>query len=273
MIDTIICNKYQCNHIIGTGKFGVVYKGRHITKNETVAIKTESQTTPFKILRHEATVMNYLYYNGVRNIPVVYWFGQHLNFTCLVMSHYNCNIYDYITNNTHKLGSMMIKCLQVLESIHKHHVLHRDIKPQNFMVRDGDLFLIDFGLSTVFTDDDGKHVIKNDVDNIIGTPKFVSYHNHVGGNISRRDDLMSLGYMYLYLRDGCLPWDCDYIIPTASVLHPKNIELMNAKSWDTLSQSRSLDSGIRMFLKYCYELRYDATPNYSLMMELFRHVY
>jgi casein kinase 1 len=276
MSETVIGNKYILECIIGRGKFGVVYKGRHRDKGEKVAIKTETDSA-FKVLRHEATVLNYLFYNDVRNIPVVYWFGQHVNMTCLIMSYYTCNLCDYIANKGHmdkaKLGSIMIKCIHILESIHKYYVLHRDVKPQNFMVRDGDLYIIDFGLSTVFIDEDGKHVIKKDSDNILGTPRFISYFNHIGANISRRDDLISLGYMYLYLQNEGLPWDkhiqslYESELPFTSVNHPKNIELTSSKTWDCLS--KHTESGIYMFLKYCYELKFDDKPSYSLLMELF----
>jgi serine/threonine protein kinase len=280
MSDTIVGNRYILEDIIGAGKFGVVYKGRHRERErgEKVAIKTETGSA-FKILRHEATVLNYLFCNGVRNIPVVYWFGQHVNMTCLIMSYYTCNLYDYVVNkgamDKRKLGSIMIKCLHILESIHIHHVLHRDIKPQNFMVREGELYMIDFGLSTVFIDDDGKHVIKKDNDNILGTPRFISHFNHIGENISRRDDLMSLGYMYLYLQTENLPWD-EHIqnhyesdLPLTSVKHPRNMDLTSSKSWNNLSKYTNDFSGIHMFLKYCYELKFDDKPNYSLLMELF----
>ena len=275
MIGDILCNKYTVDSILGNGKFGVVYKGSHVTKGDIVAIKTEPMTNRFKVLRHEVTILNYLFYNGVRNIPTVYWFGQHTGYTCLAMSHYTCDLNDYIKKkgamDNNKLGSMMIKCLSILENIHKYHILHRDIKPHNFMIKDGDIYLIDFGLSTVFIDENGDHIIKQDLDHIIGTPKYVSYYNHCGENISRRDDLISLGYMYLYLQKGCLPWDaiqsCPSNLPQTSTAFPRNILFTNAKQWSDISVCS--DGSIAMYLKYCYELKYNDEPNYHILMELF----
>ena len=278
MQGTTLGRKYEIEDIIGQGRFGVVYKGKHVEKGDIVAIKTENVCASFHILRHEVTVLSYLASNNVRNIPLVYWFGPHIGSTCLVMSYYTCSLEDYFvrkgTMDQRKLGSMMIKCLHILESIHKHDVLHRDIKPGNFMVRDGDLFLIDFGLSTVLVDGDGVHVKKCNREHITGTPKYVSYFNHCGEFISRRDDMLSLGYMYLYLQYGELPWTNSNVVivsdlPVTSVLHPRNVELKLAKSWDTLSACSSIDHSIRMYLKYCYELKYDCIPNYTIVMELF----
>jgi serine/threonine protein kinase len=266
MISSVICNKYTVNALLGNGKFGVVYDG--ITKdNERVAIKVEQSESDYKNLKHEATVLNYLFYSGTRNIPKVYWFGQHLGFTCLVMSHFSCSLHDYIlrkgTLNPNKLGSMMIKCIDVIESIHRYHILHRDIKPQNFMIKDGDLYMIDFGLSTAFVDDKGEHIMKKDTDNVIGSPKYISYYNHCGEPMSRRDDLISLGYMYMFMQNGKLPWDS--IGSDTDINDPANVLRRNEKEFSNLN----VDGPIKMYLKYCYELKYNDEPNYHILQELF----
>ena len=272
MISSIICNKYTVNSVIGNGKFGVVYDGS--TKdNERVAIKVEKSDSVYKVLKHEVTVLNYLFYSGTKNIPKVYWFGQHLGHTCLVMSYFSCSLHDYIlrkgTLEPKKLASMMIKCIDVLESIHTHHILHRDIKPQNFMIRDGDLYMIDFGLSNVFMDDDGEHILKQDPNNVIGSPRYISYYNHCGEPMSRRDDLISLGYMYMFMQKGKLPWDSTGT--ETNINDPVNTFRRNEKSWNKLNES--LDGPIKMYLKYCYELKYNAEPNYHILMELFTSPY
>ena len=149
MISGIICNKYTLKSILGNGKFGIVYEGI-TTKQTHVAIKMEPSGSEYKLIKHEATVLNYLFYSGTKNIPRIYWFGQHQNHTCLVMTHFSCSLNDYIARKgkleQRKLSSMIIKCIGVLESIHKCRIVHRDIKPHNFMIKDGDLYLIDFGL-------------------------------------------------------------------------------------------------------------------------------
>ena len=101
----------------------------------------------------------------------------------------------------------MKKCLNVLKSIHQHGVLHRDIKPQNFMIKHDDIYLIDFGLSIFYIDENDRHIEKQDSENVVGTPKYISYFNHNGEPNSRRDDLLSLGYMILLLINGSLSWE------------------------------------------------------------------
>jgi serine/threonine protein kinase len=275
MISTIVGNKFVIDSILGCGNFGIVYDGLKLNSlKEHVAIKLEPIDNTYKVLRHEVTILNYLHYNGVKYIPRIYWFGQHLNYTCLVMTHFTCSLQDYIIRkgilNQIKLSSMIIKCIDLLSSVHKSRVLHRDIKPHNFMIKDGDLYLIDFGLSNVFIDDYGEHTEKRDIDSIVGSPKYVSYYNHCSEPMSRRDDLISLGYMYMFMQKGQLPWDNtrrESPISDISVLNPNNIFRMDKKSWIKIESI--LDGAIKMYMKYCYELKYNDEPNYHILMELF----
>jgi len=282
LLDSRICNKYDITKLLGNGKFGVVYEGNIIKTGETVAIKTEKTELKYKMLKHEVTILNYLFRNHCKLIPFIYWYGIHLNHTCIIMTYYSHSLQDYFNSkgivDTNKLGSIMIKCIHILESIHKYFVIHRDIKPQNFMIKDGELYLIDFGLATFYIDEDNKHISKFNNEYVIGTPKYISYYNHHGDPCSRRDDLISLGYMYLYLQTGNLPWD-NLQLPANTVneniiiynethvLHPKNQIRKQYKSWSHLSCG--LHSNIKNYLKYCYELNYDDVPLYDTMMNLF----
>jgi len=277
MINTQIGNKYNIDGLLGNGKFGVVYSGINLKNSEKVAIKTENANAKYKVLKHEVTVLNYLYGNGVRTIPSVYWYGVHLEYICIVMSYYSNSLQDYFDTkgpiHVNTLGSLMIKCIHILDNVHRYYVVHRDIKPQNFMIRDGELYIIDFGLSTYYVDGEGEHIEKSDKENIIGSPRYISFYNHCGKPLSRRDDLISLGYMYMFLSVGKLPWDAiaiankDTDAPSTSILHPMNVSRRSLKTWNNIKGI--VDGAILRYMKYCYGLKYDEEPDYQILMELF----
>jgi serine/threonine protein kinase len=280
----LINNKYIIESNIGKGQFGSVYKGFHKKTRELVAIKIEKMISPMKTLKNETTILNYLQNNGSRNIPEVHWYGVYANSTCLVMTLYNYSLYDYIKSNElsrQQIQKIILKSIDIIENIHSLFVLHRDIKPQNFMIKNSELFIIDFGFSTFYIDDNKNHLPMktNNIENsnIIGTPKYISVNIHNGITPSRRDDLISLGYIFMFLLNKQLPWD---IIPNIENNNYNEIHILNTKNQyiNQLKQLESIESfskindnlyqSLYYFLKYCYSLKYDEDPNYYSIKQL-----
>lgn len=285
--ENIIGKKYKIISKIGEGKFGIVYKGINIETNETVAIKTECLKTSYKLLKNETKILKYLYDSGSRSIPIVYWYGIKIDKTCLVFSHYSFSLHDYIENkgkiDIKLVSNIMKSCIEVLESIHKYYVLHRDIKPQNFMYHNGEIFLIDFGMATFYIDENGKHIENKKGNNeIIGSTRYASYNIHCGDTYSRRDDMISLGYMYLWMVLEYLPWDINVEIqpPNTNIIylenelfHRKNIFKKEKKSWDSLEkifiEKNMKNTNIYRYLDYCYRLDFDCSPIHELLENIF----
>jgi serine/threonine protein kinase len=176
---------YEYSEKIGQGAFGIVYKGKNIITGEKVVVKTEPYHVQFSSLKHESTIMNIMYGKSCRCIPPTYWYGIDpvLSLRVLVMPFYDESLDTFITERTQRsragslevMNNIMRSAISVLDHIHSRYVVHRDIKPQNFMINDGDLYIIDFGLSTIYIDENNEHVKKIDSEHIIGTPKYVSY--------------------------------------------------------------------------------------------------
>jgi hypothetical protein len=93
----------------------------------------------------------------------------------------------------------------------------------------------------------------NPTDGITGSPRFTSYYNHCGEPSSYRDDLISLGYVYMFQSCGSLLWDSG--------------EHIRLKSWESIRTH--LSGTILIYMKYCYELSHKDEPCYDLLMELF----
>ena len=88
--------------------------------------------------------------------------------------------------------------------MHEKNYMHRDIKPDNIMMGLGEhsntVYLIDFGLTRQVIDaKTGKHIPFVGMKNLIGTCRYVSVNSHKGFELSRRDDLITLGYVMINL--------------------------------------------------------------------------
>jgi len=96
--------------------------------------------------------------------------------------------------------------------LHKSLHLHRDIKPDNFLMGNLEehkrtVYIIDFGLAKRYIDKKTEQHIKlSDGKPMTGTARYASINAHLGLELSRRDDIEAIGYMLVYLLKGSLPW-------------------------------------------------------------------
>jgi casein kinase 1 len=282
-LNNCILNKYLIDKLIGNGHFGNIFKGRVIKTNEIIAIKIEKKE--LLTLKHEAIVLNYLYEKSVQNIPKIYWYGKHCNFNCLIIPYYNYCLFDYIllfseVVNNNFIINIMIKMITLLKTIHECHVIHRDIKPQNFMIdKYNNVILIDFGMAEFYIEEKERETKKGTEGelHIVGTPKFMSVYNHDGFS-SYRDDLISIGYICLWMLNKQLPWDhhCSQIendYKNQNLKNQKNIFLNNFKeSMKNENEPNILLRVICKYLVYCHKLNYNSFPHYNELVKIFEKI-
>ena len=101
--------------------------------------------------------------------------------------------------------------LTLIEELHTKFYIHRDIKPENLAIGIGKksdtVYLIDFGLAKRYRDSiNQQHIPYRDGKTFTGTMRYASVNAHLGLEQSRRDDLESLGFVFVYLAKGKLPW-------------------------------------------------------------------
>ena len=101
--------------------------------------------------------------------------------------------------------------IQRTEYFHSKNFIHRDIKPDNYLIGIGKqqhlVYLIDFGLAKKFKDPKtGNHIPYRDNKSLTGTARYASLNTHLGIEQSRRDDIESIGNVLMYFIRGNLPW-------------------------------------------------------------------
>ena len=293
--DKIIANKYKLGNILSNGSFGVVFSGKNINTDEKVAIKFENPNTN-KSLKHETKILNYLYSNKVRKIPAIYWYGNYSCLTCLVITFYEKSLLEYMNNeektnektinerNLQKIGESMI---DILSNIHENFIIHRDLKPQNFMIKNNELYLIDFGLSTFYISDTNEHLPNIRSDTIIGTPKYMSINILEGNRYSRRDDMISIGYILVNIYLGRIFWekeerekeerekeDQEQIenpnkYNKLNIDHPINRQRLENRRIE-LFRKYIKDTNILEYLEEVYSYKYTDKPDYIKLINIIK---
>ena len=217
----IIGNKYEIIEEIGQGSFGKVFRGKHIRTSEEVAVKIQFKSI-VNVLQHEAKIYKHLE-NSI-GIPTMRNYGNEDGFHYLIIDYLDKPL-DKLTMTKPECLSFFIEAIKVIETIHKLGIIHRDIKPDNLMIKErktlaiSNIYVIDFGLSKWFLDSSGNHIKEKTNKPMVGTIKYSSVNVHNGIEPSRRDDIESLCYSFMSLYEKELMWAklCDELKKTPEV--------------------------------------------------------
>ncbi|XP_006409051.2 casein kinase 1-like protein 5 isoform X2 [Eutrema salsugineum] len=273
-----IGSKFRLGRKIGSGSFGEIYLGTDVQTNEEVAIKLESVKTAHPQLSYESRIYRVL--QGGTGIPNMKWYGVEGDYNVLVMDLLGPSLEDLFSycNRKFTLKTVLMLADQMinrLEFIHSKSYLHRDIKPDNFLMglgrRANQVYIIDFGLAKKYRDSSThRHIPYRENKSLTGTPRYASLNTHLGIEQSRRDDLESLGYILMYFLMGSLPW--------------QGLKAGNKKQkYDKISEkkvSTSIEALCRghptefaSYFHYCRSLRFDDKPDYAYLKRLFRNLF
>ena len=277
MIGRTIVNKYVIRKHLGGGSFGDVYEAEDVQTHQIVALKFETNEANPQ-LPNEYKMYKTL--EGMDGIPKVYGLYDYGKSRILAMDQMGGSLESLFRRCGKKFSLKTVlmitdQVLRIIEWVHNCGIVHRDIKPQNFLVGRGALrnkvFLIDYGVSTMYIDPRTReHAMFTGNNGLIGTASYVSVNTHLGEQQRRRDDLESIAYMLIRFMRGSLPWQA---VKVKSV-EERNERITQEKIQTTPEKlCEGLPKEFRTTLERIRKLRFDETPNYFAFRNAFNTLF
>ena len=272
----IIFKKFRPLKKIDEGSFGNIYSVIRLTDKNIFSMKTESKNSPQNTLEQEAYFLYRL--QGGFGIPKFISYGYTKNYNVLIETLLGRSLYTLFIKKEIKCKIIDtcligIQILDRLKWIHSKDIIYRDIKPENFLIGINDpniIYVVDFGLCKKYrSSKTGKHILFKKTGKFSGTLIYASSNVVKGMEASRRDDLISLGYMLIYLLKRNLPWESSF----KNLDKYKYNELINLKETDGNNLLfKNIPKEFVEYIKYTKSLKFEQAPDYSYLQSLFKKV-
>ncbi|XP_010542943.1 PREDICTED: casein kinase 1-like protein 8 [Tarenaya hassleriana] len=277
-MDRVVGGKYKLGRKLGSGSFGELFLGANVQTGEEVAVKMEPVRARHPQLHYESKL--YMLLQGGTGVPHIKWFGVEGDYNCMVIDLLGPSLEDLFNycNRKFSLKTVLMLADQMInrvEYMHSRGFLHRDIKPDNFLMGLGrkanQVYVIDYGLAKKYRDlQTHKHIPYRENKNLTGTARYASVNTHLGIEQSRRDDLESLGYVLMYFLRGSLPWQ-GLRAGTKKQKYDKISEKKRLTPIEVLCKSYPAE--FTSYFLYIRSLRFEDKPDYPYLKRLFRDLF
>jgi len=275
LVGKILNGKWRIGPRLGGGSFGEIYIAQHLETLEECAVKIEPKNTKHPQLIYEAKIVKYI--SGAEGVcPLLFAFSD-TNYNYMGIERLGPSLETVFNKNGRRFSTkticmIAIQMLTRAEMLHNKNFIHRDIKPDNFLIgiaeRAETIYMIDFGLAKRYKHPKTlQHIPYREDKSLTGTARYASLRAHKGIEQSRRDDLEAIGLVLMYfVRKGSLPWQGI----RAEKKHDK-YKLIEEKKESTTIRSLCKGSApaFAMYLHYVRGLKFDKRPDYEYMRGLF----
>lgn len=276
-VEILVGGKYQLIKKIGDGAFTEIFEGIDIFDNSKIAIKLEHNTIKYPQLLFESKLLNS--FKGI-GIPKVFWAGISGEYNVMVMELLGNNLEELFQSCDKKfsLKTVLMMSKQIIDRIHhfhNHNFIHRDVKPQNFVIGKNEnshlIYLVDFGLAKRYKEEyTNFHIPLRQGIKLTGTIRFSSCNAMNKKELSRRDDMESIGYLFLYLLKGSLPWQ-GLKIKQKNEKYEKIREMKMELDFNKLCEGIPEEFGT--YLKMVRKLEFEEEPEYWKYIHLFNDLF
>jgi casein kinase 1 len=270
--------RYVLGKKLGSGSFGDIYLAVDQRTSEHVAVKLESVKAPHPQLLYESKLYRIL--AGGVGIPNVHWYGVEGGYNAMVIDLLGPSLEDVFTQCGRKFSlKTVLMCadqmLNRVEYLHAKNFLHRDMKPDNFLVglgrKQNQIHIIDFGLAKKYRDPKTQqHIAYREGKSLTGTARYASVNTHLGIEQSRRDDLEALGYVLMYFIRGQLPWQ-GLKGHTKKDKYDRIRDKKMSTPFEVLCKHAPTE--FVTYLNYCRSLRFEDRPDYAHLRRVLKDLF
>ncbi|CAD8077027.1 unnamed protein product [Paramecium sonneborni] len=259
---------------LNQGSFGVVYICHDKFTRDYVAIKVEKENSDLMSLEREIQIIEEL--RGIVGVPKLYWYGNEYNSNCMAMQLLGKDLAHFLKRfkklSLKTICNLAEQLLTIIEEVHKRGVIHRDIKPENILMGRGtdsqQVYLVDYGISKKYRVNN-QHISFQENKPFMGTTRYASISAHKGYELSRRDDLESLGYVFIYLLKGNLPWQN---ITSSSDREKTKLVGKLKMEIEMRELCKGLPLEFQKYMDYVQKLKFQTTPDYKYLFQLFQKI-
>jgi eukaryotic-like serine/threonine-protein kinase len=229
LIGRLLAGKFLVLERIGSGGMGSIYKAINKDSEQLVALKLISETLvgesrTLARFKQEAVILGSLQHHNIVHIKT---FGIDDNRCFLVLEYLEGRTLEqFILENgpldPEQFVLLFEQAVAALSFAHAHGIVHRDVKPENFMLvknAEGKLLLkiLDFGVSRLLDEEVKIRMqVKTHTAALIGTPHFMSPEQCATSSVDQRSDIYSLGCVMYYALAGTAPFIGESAMAVAS---------------------------------------------------------